>query len=325
MRRLRWILVAILLILLVLAIAVYLGIGPALACQFPDTGPLQTGLSARTLISSGVERCYLAYAPTTHTPSEPIPVVFSLHGFAGNPQGFRKMTGWERIADAEGFLVVFPHGSSFPLRWNTHPAANIAHIDDVQFIRNMLADLSEIAVVDATRVYVTGFSNGGTMVDLIACGLADRIAAVGMVDGKGEDPPETCNPSRPVPVIAFFGTDDPLGDIEEYPLWFLRLINVDPSVNDRESLPLQTWIDGWVQRNGCNPSPEAIPRSGDAAGVRYTDCSQDASVWIYRIEGGGHTWPGGWNLAIYGKTSKDISASATMWDFFEAHPLSLEP
>lgn len=325
MTKLGWCLTAILLILFTLAVAIYLGLGPALACQFPGAGPLQAGLSARVLMSSEVERCYLAYMPASHTPDEPIPVVFSLHGFAGTPQGLRKMTGWEEIAELEDFLVILPHGSSFPLRWNTDPSANIDRIDDVQFIRDMLADLSEIATVDATRVYVTGFSNGATMADQIACELADRVAAVGVVGGKGEDPPETCSPSRPVPVIGFFGTDDPLGKIERYPLWFLRLIDVDPSVNEQELVPLQTWIDGWVARNGCRPKPEAIPRIGDATGVRYTDCTEDASIWVYRIEGGGHTWPGGSNLAALGKTSQNLNASATMWQFFESHPLGSEP
>lgn len=322
---LRYSLIAVLVLLVILAIALYLGLGPSPACWFPHSGRLETGISARVVNSSGVDRCYLVYTPAAHDPEEATPVVFSLHGFAGNPQGLRSIANWEPVADEKGFLVIYPHGSLFPLRWNTEPAANIAHIDDVQFIRDMLADLSEITALDETRVYVTGLSNGATMVDQIACALADRVAAIGVVAGKGEDPPETCKPSRPVPVIAFFGTEDPLEEIVEYPRWFLRLINVAPSVNDRELLPLQTWIDGWVQRNGCDPNPETPPCTGDACSLRYSSCTYDAEVWIFRIQGGGHTWPGGSSLAAFGKTSADISASATMWDFFKSHALTSEP
>ncbi len=326
LRRFFFLVLLVLLILLILLpLGIYLGVGPALACRFPEAGPLQSGISARVLTSSGVERCYLLYTPPSYEPTDPAPVVFSLHGFAGTPQGLRTMTGWDEVADQKGFLVVYPHGSSFPLRWNTHPSARIDHIDDVQFIRDMLADLVKIATVDEARVYVTGFSNGGSMADQIACELADRIAAVGMVSGSADDPTRGCNPSRPVPIIGFFGTEDPLGTIEEYPLWFLGLINVSPSVNDREVLPLEAWIDGWVTRNGCSSIPVTLPATGDASAIGYTDCRGDADVVIYYIEGGGHTWPGGSNLAVFGKTSANISASGAMWEFFESHPMNHEP
>ena len=103
----RPMLIVLLSILLVIPIGIYYGIGPALSCDFPARGPIKDGLSARTLISSGVERCYLLYAPAGYEPTKPIPVVFSLHGFAGNPQGLRKMSGWEEVADRESFLVIF--------------------------------------------------------------------------------------------------------------------------------------------------------------------------------------------------------------------------
>jgi polyhydroxybutyrate depolymerase len=235
------------------------------------------------------------------------------------------MTGWEDVADRETFLVVFPHGSSFPLRWNVSPAARIEHIDDVQLISDLLADLSGIATIDPDRVYVTGFSNGGTMAAMIACELADQVAAVGMVSGKGEDDPKSCNPTRPVPVIAFFGTADPLADINEYPLWFYKMVNVDPDERYREDLPVSVWLEGWGARNGCDPAPKAIAPQGDASGIRYDGCIADAEVVVYHIEGGGHTWPGGSNLPIFGKASEALNASQVMWDFFEKHPMIGEP
>jgi polyhydroxybutyrate depolymerase len=154
------------------------------------------------------------------------------------------MTGWENIADRENFLVVYPHGSSFPLRWNTSPAAKIDHINDVDLIGDILDDLAEIAAVDKHRVYVTGFSQGGTLADRIACELADRVVAVGMVSGKREDNPDLCNPSRPVPVVAFFGTSDPLEAIARYPSWFYRLMNILPDEDYYEYLPLDEWVEG---------------------------------------------------------------------------------
>src|SRR3972149_3919105 len=193
----RRIFLVLLLVILLLPIGVYIGVGPSLGCNLPSRGPIAIGLSTRVVVSNGVERCYLLYAPPGFMPTARVPVLFALHGLAGNPQGFRGMTGWEGIADRESFLVVYPHGSSFPLRWNTSPAFRIEQTDDVQFIVDLLGDLSEIATVDEARVYVTGFSNGAGMADLIACTLADRVAAVGLVEGKGGDDPSGGPPPPP--------------------------------------------------------------------------------------------------------------------------------
>lgn len=325
-KKLVWrILLIILVVVLLLSVGIYLGIGPSLSCIVPSTGPVKTGISTRAVTSSGVERCYLLYAPPGFSPAEKVPVVFALHGFAANPQGFRGMTGWKDIADRETFLVVYPHGSSFPLRWNTAPTAKIEHIDDVQLISDLLDDLSAVATIDRDRVYVIGFSNGGSMADKIACELADQVTAVGMVAGKREDDPESCNPTRPVPVIAFFGTADPLETVSEYPVWFYTLINVDPDEKYREYLPLSVWLEGWVARNGCDPTPKPLAAKGDVTGISYDECATDVEVVVYHIEGGGHTWPGGSNLPIFGKTSEAVNASEVMWRFFEKHSMTDEP
>jgi polyhydroxybutyrate depolymerase len=229
------------------------------------------------------------------------------------------MSGWESIADRKNFLVIYPHGSSFPLRWNTSPGFKIEQIDDVQFILDLLDDLGEIVSVDEDRIYVSGFSNGAAMTDLVACSLADRIAAVGLVQGKGENAPQDCTPTRPVPVIAFFGTEDPLASTE-YPLWFFQLMNLSPDPAYREGVPISEWLEGWVTRNGCNPNPQTLPAIGDARGTSYMACADHAEVVIYHIEGGGHTWPGGSNLPFFGKSSTSVEASELMWDFFQHHP-----
>src|SRR3989304_1631943 len=128
----RRIFLVLLLVILLLPIGVYIGVGPSLGCNFPSRGPITTGLSTRVVVSNGVERCYLLYAPPGSSTTARTPVLFALHGLAGNPQGFRGMTGWEEIADRESFLVIYPHGSSFPLPWNTSPAFPIEEKEDVR-------------------------------------------------------------------------------------------------------------------------------------------------------------------------------------------------
>ncbi len=90
----------------------------------------------------------------------------------------------------------------------------------------------------------------------------------------------------------------------------------------REFPSVETWIEAWAERNQCNIIPEIIPTSGDVSGIRYTGCNENAEVVLYTIDGGGHTWPGGPSIPFVGKTSADINASATMWDFFKEHALT---
>ena len=163
-KRVRWFLIAGLAFLLILcasAVALALSaLGPAASCRNPATGPAQPDLSARTLVSGGLERCYLLYVPASRVPSQPAPLVLSLHGFAGNAKNQKRSTGWDRIADREGFVVVYPEGTSLPQRWNAADLFSAQSVDDVQFFRDMVADVAKAAPVDLDRVYVNGMSVG---------------------------------------------------------------------------------------------------------------------------------------------------------------------
>lgn len=318
-------LVLILLLAVCLCAAALSLTGPSNACRRPATGPAQAGDSARAVISGGLERCYLLHVPPKYDPSQSIPLVVSIHGFASRPEGQRNFSRWDGIADRETFVVAYPQGTHTPLRWNSFPESSIGGVDDVQFMRDMLVDVAKIVPVDPSRIYVNGMSNGGAMTHRLACDLAGQVAAFGVVAGPSIDPPESCNPPRPAPIIAFFGTADPLvryeGGQTMGGTWIERIAQLTGgSLPMLKMMPAEKWAAGWAERNGCNLTPEPIPAHGDVRGIRYTGCRDNAEVVFYTIEGGGHTWPGG-NPIPVGKTSRDIDASETMWGFFKAHPL----
>jgi polyhydroxybutyrate depolymerase len=309
------------------AAAIFLLYGPTLACVRAATGPARPGTSGRIVHSGGRARCALLHVPPSANLSQPRPLVISLHGFQSKPELHRFLTGWDDLAGQYGFLVAYPQGSSFPLRWNANASANIPQVDDVQFLADLIATIGEVAAVDPARVYVSGFSNGGQMAHRVACELADKVAAVGIVAGWGAVLPENCEPSRPVPLIAFFGTADRQGDIGGGTSYVTPLMAWAFNLRRGEHTypPLGEWIDGWVERNGCDQVPEPLPQRGDARGVAFAGCDEGADVVLYTIEGGGHTWPGGPSLPFNGKTSRDIDASATMWDFFSRFSLRQDP
>jgi polyhydroxybutyrate depolymerase len=307
------------------AAGTYWLVGRTPECGNPAQGPARQGWSARSLVSGGRERCYHLYVPAGTDPSQPRPVVVSLHGFLTNPNSHAALSGWQDLAEREGFLVVYPQGTSFPQRWNAYGLWGAGAVDDVQFLRDTIEHLSTVAAVDRSRVYVNGFSNGGGMAVRIGCEAAEGVAAIGSVAGAVVDL-EACTPSRALPVIAVHGTADPLVRYEGGRIrgWVGRLgarLTRAPS----SFMAVEEWVARWAEGQGCDPAPDRIPRQGDVEGRRYTGCDEGVEVVLYTIDGGGHTWPGGPPVPGLGKTSRDIDATEVMWRFFAAYRLEELP
>jgi polyhydroxybutyrate depolymerase len=262
------------------------------------------------LESSGQKRKYLLYVPKSYNPSTPAPLVISIHGFAEWPAHQMEISHWNTLADKNGFIVVYPSGTGFPRRWKTSgkPGTPNDPMIDVQFISSLIDQLAREYNIDKTRIYANGLSNGGGMSALLACKLSDRIAAIGSVSGAYLFPLDECNPSRPVPMIAFHGTADPVVPYQGGP----------SSSFDLPFPVIPDWIKAWAQRNGCLLAPIELPTSGEVSGIKYTHCEKNSDVILYTIQGGGHSWPGGKPMPewIAGHTTKDIDATELMWEFF---------
>ena len=267
-----------------------------------------------SLISSGEKRTYLIHVPDSYDPQTPTPLVISFHGFAEWPAHQARISQWNNLSDEKGFIVVYPSGTEFPKRWRTTGLTKINGTPemDVQFISDLIDKLESEYNIDPSRVYANGLSNGGGMSYLLACKMANRIAAIGSVAGGYTYPIELCAPSRPMPLIAFHGNADPIvpymgGPSHSFDIPF-------PVVPD--------WMEAWAQRNQCAATTN-LPQTGEVSGTAYSNCLQSADVIFYTINGGGHSWPGGNPLPewIVGKTSQDIDATGVMWQFFEQHPL----
>ncbi|MBX3084909.1 MAG: hypothetical protein KF716_24960 [Anaerolineae bacterium] len=303
---LRFLVILISLMLVVQAAPTH-AVQAAAACPSPAIA-VKTGQSDERLTVQGLNRRYLLYIPATYDPKLPTPLVFSIHGFASNPEQQQAYSHWETVADKEPLIVVYPQGTGLPSRWNAGDSSYIgaSTVDDVGFLRQVVATISETVCIDPTRIYVSGLSNGGGMSNRMACQASDMIAAMGSVAGAYS--PVDCKITRPVPVIAFHGTTDPI---------------VDYHGNASQNFPdIASWAKEWAERDGCSLTPAKIAATGDASGIRYTNCKDDAEVVLYTIDDGGHTWPGGGlEFGFLGKTSKDIDATAVMWDFFKQHPM----
>ena len=301
----------------VAVVATYWSVGSPLSCYMPTQGPVEAGWSVRTVESDGMERCYFLYAPSGYDPNQEIPLVFSYHGFLSNPNSQRMISGWDKLAEQEGFLVAFPQGTKFPQRWDAGATWSATDIDDVQFFHDMYDDILSQSSADARRVYVNGFSNGGGMTVRLGCDAADKIAAIGSVAGAVVDTVD-CNPSRPLPLMAFHGTGDPVVNFDGMGMQY-QLLREGAKITKAPTyfLGAEEWTALWAEFNGCDPSPIDMGTHGDVSGMLYTNCDENAEVILYTIDRGGHTWPGGFPLVIVGKTSNDINATEEMWRFFQ--------
>jgi polyhydroxybutyrate depolymerase len=78
-------------------------------------------------------------------------------------------------------------------------------------------------------------------------------------------------------------------------------------------------INFWVTRDSCPSTPDVTDLGGGVVSEVYTPCAASSEVVLYRIEGGGHTWPGAPDVlpkALVGETNRSINASEVIWSFF---------
>jgi len=266
-----------------------------------------------SLVSSGQKREYLLYVPRSYDRARPTPLIISMHAAALWPAAQRNTSRWNRVADEQGLIVAYPSGSGVP---RVFPMEGAALTDDIKFISDLIDKLEADYNIDRTRIYADGLSNGGGMAFALSCALSDRIAAVGMVAAAQLLPWSWCTDSRPVPMIAFHGTDDPIVPYDGGRTWKTPTRQLFPSV--------PSWTAGWSRRNRCGSNGVESVVSAHVTRLEYPDCADNASVVLYTIRGGGHSWPGSEPKAEWwvGPTNREIDATALMWAFFREHPLA---
>ncbi len=297
-------------------------------------------------------RPYTVHLPPSYDGGRPHPVVIDIHGGGGNKKTARLQTCpnqnpknrgcLDRVADCEGFIVVYPNGTSdSPLTpsvrtFNAGGGADgyacvsgyacEANIDDVRFFSDLLDTLETNYKIDPARIYVAGFSNGAAMSHRLACELSSRIAAIASISGLNQfSAVQECSPVRSVPVLEIHGTAD---RCSPYAGGYEQCSGLQA---DGFRISVPDTVAGWVSRNGCGSTPivedwaDRKPDDGTTVTqMSYPGCSSGGDVVLLRINGGGHTWPGGSSSlkeSIVGKISREFKASKAMLEFFKAHPM----
>ena len=275
--------------------------------------------------SGALTRSYLLHVPKQLT--HPAPLVIVMHGYTGSADSIMSYSGMNEVADEEGFVVVYPQGTVdqqgnafFNVGYEFHADASV---DDLQFIRDLVAHLQDELTLNPDKVFAAGMSNGADMSYLLACQASDIFRAVAPIAGvMMRETFDTCSPSRPLPIFEVHGTNDEVslfnGDMENSGGW-----------GPYPDLPAT--IAFWVELNGLTLKQSSnLPNSAanDTSHIvfdRYWSETQDNEVWFYRVVDGGHHWPGvqfdWWRNPMawwyFRNANQDIDTSRVVWSFFE--------
>ncbi len=267
---------------------------------------------------SGSMRKVLVHIPPSYSPRTPTPIVLNLHGSGSGPARQEAFTAMDITSDKYGFIVAYPRGGiragsgydwnipGVPLFGGANSPAGAPN--DVAFLSSLVPFLSTKFCINPSMAYVTGMSGGGRMASELACDSSAVFAAAAPVAGLRL--PTPCRGSRPVSVIAFHGTSDPIDPYDGHgqPYWTY-------SVPQAASL--------WGAKDKCAPHPNEVAGVGYSL-TTFAECADRASVELYTVTGEGHEWPGGPILSTaitnaLGPQSGAVNANSLMWAFFAAH------
>ena len=226
------------------AVVALLGAAEAFAAASPgcETGPARDG-GALTLSAGGFERRALVRVPQGYDGKTPRPVAIAFHGFGQDLPNAAAMFAVESAwPDA---IAVYPEGLERP--YPGFPGERVAAFRgavargwqvtatelgdrDLAFFDVLRDAVLQKYCVDPAGLYVLGFSNGAYFANLLGCLRPDAIRGIAAAAGGLR-----CEPAKPLAVILFHGTNDPIVRFEE---------SLDAA-------------RAWGRRDGCEAPAEA--------------------------------------------------------------------
>jgi polyhydroxybutyrate depolymerase len=270
---------------------------------------------------AGKTREYWVYLPKDYNSSKTYSLLLGLHGRGGDGKNAIKFMKFNPLADKYNFICIYPSG--YKRSWNdgrNKTPASKAGIDDVAFLDFLISEIQKEYSVNEKKIYAVGMSNGGYMALTLACGLSQRFAAVASVTGIMAPNPETwCKPQQAIPVLLIGGTDDPIVPYKGGKI-----------SNGIETIGFDEAFNFWKKQNVCIGNSKSISlanNSKDGTTVEvetYNFCNNNSEVILYRIIGGGHTWPGGSQYlpqAAIGRLCKEFKAEEIIIEFLIKHEL----
>ncbi len=271
----------------------------------------------------GRERSYRVVAPDGDDYGDAaLPLLLAFHGGLGSGRQFERASGFDALARRGEAVVVYPDGVAGPRgrgrTWNAGTCcgyAAAARVDDVGFVRRLVAAVASTHRIDPDRVYAAGHSNGAILSYRLACELSDVVVAIGVQAGTLGVP--ACHPARPVSVLHIHGRDD-----RNLPL----AGGVGPdSISGVDFRPPLDAAGAVAAGIGCPARPaESRDASNPAVAVTtWAPCRDGTEVRFLTVTGAGHSWMGGPDGSAANRPGAAVRApvdsSALIRAFLEDH------
>tara|TARA_Y100000768_G_scaffold279026_1_gene214241 strand:+ start:557 stop:1507 length:951 start_codon:yes stop_codon:yes gene_type:complete len=258
----------------------------------------RSGMKRCSFKHDNLDRFYYIYTPNNIDTNESIPVLFAFHGYGSSAMRHLSYTNYFPIADSENLVVIYPQGATtatLSAHWNVGGWTSKSTINDLDFVDTIIGLTKDKILIDETRIYSSGMSNGGYMGYHLACNLSSKFAAIASVTGSmTNDTYNDCNPVHPTPILQIHGLLD----------------FVVPYDGNAGSKSISDVIDYWVNYNSCSTDQDTVIKYDDYSLIvydTYASCLNDVNVKLILHPEMGHDWP---SLQSY-----NIDASIEIWNF----------
>jgi polyhydroxybutyrate depolymerase len=242
------------------------------------------GNTTHTIQVGGKSRTYVLHVPSGYTGKTAVPLLVDFHPHGSTGPDWQTASPYPSVVDSEGVISAFPSAVG---DWNVGPCCSDG-VDDVEFAKQLVTEVKGIGCIDVKRIYAAGFSMGGGMTNYVACNAADVFAAFAPASfDLLQENVAQCHPARPIAVVSFRGTADPLvpydGGLSNLvrPITFLGAVNT---------------MKKWAELSNCTGS--AADLGNGCQGYATSQCKGGVEVILCTKQGGGHeaanaslTWP----------------------------------
>ncbi len=261
---------------------------------------------AHRAVVGGRERTWQVHLPVGGAYGRPLVVV--LHGRDGSGAGMRAV-GLEAVAARDRIALAYLEavdGSWNDGRTDVDSVAHRERVDDVAFVRRVVAHAVEQYGIDPDRVAAVGFSNGAMMVTRLACETSGLLRAGVSVGGvAAADQFDRCRPERVVPMQFVVSRADPAVPFAGG--------EIGGSAGKRRGrgAPAMAAASWWAARAGCVSSVSSPVPGAEPVVERWaaTGCRGDGDVVVDQLSMAGHGW----------FEQRGYSATSATWAFLGRH------